>query len=229
MNLLINLPLIVNSFNLEQSKPLYFITGLLLLFTSMGLIYNLYLDSKGSGLFFSFISISLFFLINIFILGINKSHLSYFLLGLALILFELLIPGFTIVGITGFLISIYSIIQTYPNNYLGGLVVFIVFVLSFIIIRVLKRKGHRINLFEKIGLKTEINSKDTLEKSYEEYLGKEGTALTILRPSGKARIGSEVLDVMSEGGFIEKESKIKVVKVQGNKIIVRRYLNGDIL
>lgn len=50
--------------------------------------------------------------------------------------------------------------------------------------------------------------------------GKTGTALTQLRPSGKAKIDGEVYDVVTQGDFISKNAPIKVVNVKNNRIIV---------
>jgi len=52
-------------------------------------------------------------------------------------------------------------------------------------------------------------------------LQQRGRALTILRPSGKARIGDKVVDVVSEGPFIEADQAIQVIQVNGNRIVVR--------
>ena len=54
-----------------------------------------------------------------------------------------------------------------------------------------------------------------------DLLGVEGITLTILRPSGTAIINDERIDVVSEGGFIPKNTKVKVVKVEGARIVVR--------
>jgi membrane-bound serine protease (ClpP class) len=56
--------------------------------------------------------------------------------------------------------------------------------------------------------------------------GKTGTALTQLRPSGKAKIDGEVYDVITQGDFIPKDAAIKVVKVKNNRIIVLQ-VNAD--
>ena len=55
-----------------------------------------------------------------------------------------------------------------------------------------------------------------------EYLGKTGVAISELRPSGIIEIDGERLDALSEGVFIPKGTTIKVVRVEGSKIIVRR-------
>jgi membrane-bound serine protease (ClpP class) len=51
-------------------------------------------------------------------------------------------------------------------------------------------------------------------------LGKEGEALTDLRPSGKARIGDAVVDVVSQLAWIERGSPIRVVEVEGVRVVV---------
>jgi len=54
-----------------------------------------------------------------------------------------------------------------------------------------------------------------------ELLGQTGTALTSLRPSGAAVIDSNRVDVVTEGPFIERGSRIKVVEVEGARVVVR--------
>jgi len=49
----------------------------------------------------------------------------------------------------------------------------------------------------------------------------EGKALTILRPAGTVIINNERIDVVSEGGFIEQNTKVIVIKVEGARIVVR--------
>ena len=45
---------------------------------------------------------------------------------------------------------------------------------------------------------------------------------SFLRPAGKADIGGELLDVISEGEFIEKDAPIRVVDIRGNRILVAK-------
>lgn len=55
-----------------------------------------------------------------------------------------------------------------------------------------------------------------------ELLQKTGTAHTTLRPAGTALIENQRIDVVSEGTFIEKGSAIRVVAVEGARVVVRR-------
>ena len=56
---------------------------------------------------------------------------------------------------------------------------------------------------------------------YETLIGERGTALTILRPSGKAQFGDRLVDVISDGPFIESGRVIRVIEVNGNRVVVR--------
>ncbi len=51
--------------------------------------------------------------------------------------------------------------------------------------------------------------------------GQEGAAWTALRPAGTAVIGGQRLDVVTEGAFIEKDARVRVVRVEGNRVVVR--------
>ena len=48
-----------------------------------------------------------------------------------------------------------------------------------------------------------------------------GEHLTVLRPAGKAQIGEEFVDVVSDGPFISSGRKIEVLAVTGNRVVVR--------
>jgi membrane-bound serine protease (ClpP class) len=53
-------------------------------------------------------------------------------------------------------------------------------------------------------------------------VGDTGTALTYLRPSGKADINDEMIDVITQNQFLEKGTPVKVIEIRGNRIVVDR-------
>lgn len=53
-------------------------------------------------------------------------------------------------------------------------------------------------------------------------VGKTGTAQSELRPSGFALVDGKRIDVVTEGGLIPQDTPIRVVKVEGNRVIVRK-------
>jgi membrane-bound ClpP family serine protease len=55
----------------------------------------------------------------------------------------------------------------------------------------------------------------------EHLLGHQGQATTQLTPSGKARFGGELVDVIADGEVIDRGAQVVVVAVQGNRVVVR--------
>jgi membrane-bound serine protease (ClpP class) len=56
-----------------------------------------------------------------------------------------------------------------------------------------------------------------------EWIGQKGIALSHLRPCGAVRLlsGTKV-DVVTEGGMIDQDTRVKVVDVEGMRVVVRR-------
>lgn len=54
-----------------------------------------------------------------------------------------------------------------------------------------------------------------------ELLNQTGTAFTNLRPAGTALINGKRIDVVTEGALIEKGTAIKVVAIEGMRVVVR--------
>lgn len=52
-------------------------------------------------------------------------------------------------------------------------------------------------------------------------VGDWGLALSPLRPSGKARFGDRYLDVLTDGDFVERGRQVRIVEIQGSRIVVR--------
>lgn len=57
-------------------------------------------------------------------------------------------------------------------------------------------------------------------------IGQTGVVCSPLHPAGKARFNDEVVDVVAEGEFIEKESEVVVSEINGNRIVVTRRVNA---
>ena len=53
------------------------------------------------------------------------------------------------------------------------------------------------------------------------FLGREGTATTVLRPTGMADFDGVKLNVVSEGEFVSAGTKVQIVRVEGSRILVR--------
>ncbi|MGA1840982.1 MAG: NfeD family protein [bacterium] len=60
------------------------------------------------------------------------------------------------------------------------------------------------------------------ETNQDHYLGREGVAFTNLRPAGKGVFGNERLNVVTDGDFIEIGAPVRIIRVEGSKIIVHK-------
>ena len=62
----------------------------------------------------------------------------------------------------------------------------------------------------------------TVEEQFKNLVGKTGVAQSDLRPAGVALVEGRRVDVVAEGAMIDAGSRIKVVAVQGNRMVVRK-------
>lgn len=54
-----------------------------------------------------------------------------------------------------------------------------------------------------------------------DLLGRRGTTVTPLRPIGRVRFGSDEVDVMTEGEYVDSHQEVEVMTVEGPRIVVR--------
>ncbi|MGI6552089.1 MAG: NfeD family protein [Bacillota bacterium] len=149
-----------------------------------------------------------------------------FILGLILLGVEVLIlPGFGVVGIAGLGAMIVSIILAAPDLEQAVislvLAIFGTIVLLFLSIKLLpsRRVWQRLVL----GVKQEKEEGYLAPSlSLQDLLGAEGISVSPLRPAGTIEVNGERIDVVTDGNFIPVNTPVKVVKVEGSRVIVRR-------
>lgn len=148
---------------------------------------------------------------------------ALFVLGVVLLILEIFVPG-GILGLFGIIAMITGIILTVDTLaqgvfYVGLLLITLagLFVLSF-------RMRIRF-MWEKFALKICQTQKEGYvvpKQSFANFLDKQGIALSQLRPAGTADFSGERLDVVTEGAFVSSGSRIKVIAVEGKRVIVRQ-------
>lgn len=142
------------------------------------------------------------------------------LAGIALILLETILPGL-VAGTVGLLCVASGIALGYvkfgPTTgnliLLGVLGAFLVLGLLWIRYFPNSRVGRMFVTNRTVG---------TLGVEKPELLGQTGRALTHLRPSGTALIGGKRVDVVTEGSLIERDTPVRVVAVEGMRVVVRQ-------
>ena len=61
---------------------------------------------------------------------------------------------------------------------------------------------------------------DSSTGEWADLAGAVGTALTVLRPAGRARFGERIVDVVTDGGYIALGAAVEVLEVHGNRVVV---------
>jgi membrane-bound ClpP family serine protease len=142
------------------------------------------------------------------------------LLGIFLLLVEfLLIPGFTVFGVGGFVFILLGIGSSYYFHGIptGNYTLLGTAVLSLVTIYyVFKGKT-----WKKIGLQAKISSKHEPFDSESIHPGDPGKTVTRLAPIGKAMVNNTICEAKSVSGFIDENTDIIVVKVLNTQIIVK--------
>jgi len=178
---------------------------------------------------------------NQYLVGLaNYTELLILVIGVLLLCFEwFVLPGFGISGIAGFvciagglLLSMQDFVIPDPNlpwerellignllRVLGaalGAFLFAMLTLRYVLPK-LSRKFHGPYLKATLAEARIDQSVETAIST-----GRTGTAITLLRPSGKAVIDDRRYDVVTKGEFLEKGTPIRVVSAKGARIVVAR-------
>jgi membrane-bound serine protease (ClpP class) len=161
-----------------------------------------------------------------------------FFIGLLLLALEIfVIPGFGITGITGILLCFASLVLVMLNNnyfdfsYVTGDALIqaitvgligmigVVFLIIFGAPRLLNTK-----FFKNVALQKQMDNKEGYTSNFNKQamLGKTGIAHTVLRPSGKIRIGEEIYDAFSSGDYIERGTEIIVIDDSSSSLKVKK-------
>jgi len=202
-----------------------YIATLLITIGIIGIVGEIF--TTGFGLLGSIgiLSFALYFAGRMFAGHVGWGILILFVAGLVLLIIEATIPGFGVPGITGIICAFLSIILGSPDPGKSIVSLFVALIISIVVIAVLLKYAPRNKLFNHIILKDEQKN-DTGYVSYihdrNDLIGQEGEAVTFLRPAGTVMIGEKKVDVVSEGEFIEKGTKVKVIAVEGNRVVVRK-------
>ncbi|MEH7120828.1 NfeD family protein [Neobacillus vireti] len=149
--------------------------------------------------------------------------LFLFAAGILLIFLEFFLPG-AIAGTLGVTALIVSLFLAGQDTLQIGISILIAIAVSIIIFFLMIRTfGKKIVLFNKMVLSDTARKEDGYVSNVNrtDLIGKEGFALTVLRPAGTIVINNERLDAVTEGGFITKNAKVCVIKVEGARIVVR--------
>jgi len=145
--------------------------------------------------------------------------ITLLILGAILLFLETLLPGM-IAGIIGFICLMAAVILGYRDfGYETGTLI-----LAGVLAGLLIGTWCWLKFFPESRVAKKFISQGSVGElggDNPELLNGTGTALTQLRPSGVALINGQRVDVVTEGGLVERGAKLKVVAVEGSRIVVR--------
>ena len=199
------------------------------------------INSPGFGIpgTISLISFAIIFASNIMLGQAGSFEIIIFIVGVILLILEIfIIPGFGVAGISGIILIVLSLILSMQDFIIptvdwewgiffkNVLNVGVSFVISIFIMMIIAQALPKASFFQRLALNAAQNTSEGFtvqdEAEINKFIGKKGISVTTLRPSGKAEINGEVVEVVSDGEFVEKGTNIEVIDVTSNKIIIRK-------
>nr|WP_246625075.1 nodulation protein NfeD [Fictibacillus nanhaiensis] len=204
------------------------IVPILLSLGSLGLVLELYTPGFGIAGSVGVVSLFLFFYGHMIAGLAGWEALLLFGIGFVLIILEIFLPG-GILGIIGVIAMLTGLILA--GGSLSGILLAIAIAIvvtiigSYFFIRSFGYNGplKRLVLFDSTSSeKGYLSHHERMDLT-----GRTGVTVTPLRPSGSVKIDDEFLDVVTEGSYIGKDAKVKIVKVSGGRVVVRLAENND--
>ena len=158
----------------------------------------------------------------------NGSWLSLmlFALGTVLIISEVFLPTYGILGVVGLLIGAWGLMGQTAD--IGDAVVDLTIgvVVGIVAFYILVKLGYGIPFNDQIVLNTSLNRERGYQSqsvSVADYVLQEAMTLTPLRPTGKATFSDgNILEVMSDNEVIGSDEQVVVVRIRNNQLLVRR-------
>ncbi|SDQ49567.1 NfeD-like C-terminal, partner-binding [Virgibacillus subterraneus] len=153
--------------------------------------------------------------------------LIVYLLGLLLIIIDGKVINDGTLATIGLACMLTAVALTAPNLYAGMYAVIGVLLGGFsslFFLKVFKRRDmwSKLTLVDQLTKEAGYNS---MNEEYEQLLNEEGKTVSNLRPVGTVRIKNKNYSAISNGQWIPENTKIKVVDVDGTRILVENTNN----
>ncbi len=209
------------------------ITSILMMVIMVGMFMEIKTPGWGLPGTASLIALALFFGSGYILELASIMDILLFIVGVALLVLEIfVIPGFGIFGVAGIILMIaglfMGLVSDFPlveTNLLSMAIIQLAgsFVLSGIAIYFLAKTLPKTAIWNNLILSKGIKAKSgyTSSKEFTHLVGLNGEALTDLRPAGTAMFEGKRYDVITQGDYIVKDSKVEVMEVEGSKIVVK--------
>ena len=157
------------------------------------------------------------------LLNVSWISIILFVVGIGFIIVEMFEPGFGVFGILGVISLIGCIFVTASTVAEGIMLTAFFFVILLIMLAIFLFFVSKGKLPGKLILK-EAESRDdgfSGTQDLSEFMGKTGVVTSICRPVGNVDFNGVKIEVVSRGEFIEKGITVEVIKIEGNRVVVK--------
>ena len=157
-------------------------------------------------------------------IGANIPALICMLAGFILLVVEMYIPGFGLPGISGTILLVVGIVLKASNPMEALIIAAIVLVLLGVALSISLHSAANGRLAKSSLVLQDVSTGDASHVSEGDlnyFVDHEGVTVSKLRPAGMAEFDGVKLNVVSDGEFIDSGRKVRVARVQGNRIVVK--------
>lgn len=128
-------------------------------------------------------------------------------------------PGVGVKGLIGLLLIVAAVIIAFTQH---GAVKGSIVLGTAVVVLVAGGWIAKVTVAKRMVLRDSVGDDPALEVELAGLVGKQGSAVSMLRPAGIARFDDLRVDVTAESEFIEAGTPVIVVGIQGNKVLVKR-------
>jgi membrane-bound serine protease (ClpP class) len=183
----------------------------------------------------------------------NWVEVALFVVGVILLMVEVFVlPGFGVagfLGITCIIVGLFGMLiknppgkmpwpesqldwQLFTNGVLGLLFGFVGFVvLAWILTKYLPKLQFLSGLIlvpaaAKRGSEVKVSMTAPPEsRDVGVSVGEVGEVVSTLRPTGKARFGEKIVDVVAQAEFLDEGTRVEIIEIHGNRVVVKKHGN----
>lgn len=199
------------------------VVPILLSVAMLGLLLELFTPGIGVPAFIGLTSLMLFFYGHLVAGLAGYESIILLVIGLGLMILEFFVPG-GVAGILGIAAVLGSILLAGGDLQTTAIAVLIAMIAATSgMVILVKFFGKRLQLFNRIILSDSTDTKSGYVSTANrpELIGQMAVTATELRPSGTIVFGDERIDAVSEGRYIGRGKDVKIIKVEGSRIVVR--------
>jgi membrane-bound serine protease (ClpP class) len=187
----------------------------------------------------------------------NWVEVLIFVIGIILLFVEIfLLPGFGIAGVLGIIFifaGVFGMLVRNPpdkfpwpqgtigwNEFTSGVLSLCIGVIGFVVLAWLISKylpRTQIEFLSRLflvptkagqgGTMVVSMTSPTPNRTENIKAGDVGQVVSILRPTGKAKFGDAIVDVVAEAEFLDKGTHVEIIKIHGNRVVVKRRMTDD--